>query len=688
MSPRGSRPARERIDALRALIRHHDYRYHVLDDPEISDAGYDALFDELVALEAGHPELASPDSPTQRVGATPQSAFAAVRHEVAMLSLDKCTTTRELEDWVARCRKELGDEPFAFVGEPKIDGVAVTLRYEAGQLALAATRGDGQTGEDITANVRTIRSVPLRLTGDGIPDVLEVRGEIYMPIADFEAWNERALIDGRKPMVNPRNGAAGSLRQLDPRITADRPLRMFCYGIGRVVGKWRPESQWDVLAGLAAWGLRVNRERRQLADVAACEVWLADLLQRRGELGYAIDGAVLKIDRLDQQQRLGAVTRKPRWAMAFKYAAEEATTKLNAVEFQVGRTGAVTPVARLDPVFVGGVNVSNATLHNMDEIARLDLHIGDTVLIRRAGDVIPQVMAVIPAERPANARPVAAPTQCPACGSPIVRGTDEAVSRCSAGPLACPAQLKEGLRHFASRLALDIEGLGDKLIEQLIDKGLVREPADLFRLDAAQLTALDRMGERSAANVLAALERSKRTTFARFIYALGIREVGEATAQALAQHFGTLEALEAAGPAELEQVPDVGPVVAGKLHAYFQNPERRAAIADLRAAGVSFPAAERPARGAGPLDGQTWVLTGTLEAMPRDDAKELLRRLGATVTDSVSRKTTQVVAGPGAGSKLDKANSLGVPVMDEAGLLALLAENGVHVDSGTAPDGG
>jgi len=661
-----------RIEALRARIRHHDHRYHVLDDPEISDADYDALFDELVALEAAHPESVTPDSPTQRVGAAPQSEFATVRHAVPMLSLDKCTSNAELEDWAQRCRNLLGGEPFQFTCEPKIDGVAVTLRYERGRLALAATRGDGQTGEDITANVRTVGAVPLRLDGPQVPVVLEVRGEIYMPLADFEAYNQRARAEGQKTLVNPRNGAAGSLRQLDPRLTAQRPLTMFCYGIGQVTEDWQPESQMGVLDQLRGWGLRVNPEIRLQDDLAQCELWLAGLLERRAHLGYAIDGAVIKVNALDQQRRLGAVTRKPRWAMAFKYPAEEATTRVIAVDFQVGRTGAVTPVARLDPVFVGGVTVSNATLHNMDEIARLDLYLGDTVLVRRAGDVIPQIMAVVSANRRADATPVVAPERCPACGSAIVRPEDEAVARCSAGPLDCPAQLKEGLRHFASRLALDIEGLGDKLIEQLVDRGLVREPADLFRLGSEQLAGLDRMAERSAAKLLGALERSKVTTLPRFIYALGIREVGEATAQALARHFGNLQALAAADLEALEQVPDVGPVVAGQLHGYFSDPARRVAVDDLLAVGVHWPT---PLRGdvVGPLAGQVWVLTGTLETMPRDEARDRLRRLGAKVVDSVSRNTTQVVAGPGAGSKLEKAQKLGIPVLDEAQLLALLA---------------
>lgn len=667
---------RERAEALRARIRHHNYRYYVLDDPEIADAEYDALYDELVALEAEYPDLVTVDSPTQRIGGEPLTQFASVEHQVPMLSLDKCTTTRELEDWLARCRSRLDHQgPLELTCEPKIDGVAVSLRYEGGRLVLGATRGDGQTGEDITANVRTLRAVPLLVEHADLPAVIEVRGEIYLPQADFQAYNARARETGGRTLVNPRNGAAGSLRQLDPRVTASRPLTMFCYGIGRIEGDWQPQTQMEVLERLQRWGFRVNPEVRLVDDTAGAEAYIDDLLQRRARLGYDIDGVVIKVDRLDLQRRLGTITRRPRWAMAFKYPAEEATTQVQAVEFQVGRTGAVTPVARLEPVFVGGVTVSNATLHNMDEVARLDLHVGDTVMVRRAGDVIPQVTAVIAARRPADAAPVALPPACPSCGSPIVRAPGEAVARCSAGPRTCPAQRKESLRHFASRLALDIEGLGDKLVEQLVEGDLVREPADLFRLSRDTLAGLDRMGDKSAENLLKALERAKETTLARFIYALGIREVGEATAQNLARHFGSLEALMAASVEDLEAVADVGPVVAGHVHGYFADPERREAIDDLRAVGVRWPAPT--GGGPAPLVGQTWVLTGSLEAMSRDEARERLQQLGAKVAGSVSGKTSVVVAGPGAGSKLDKAQALGVTVIDEAAFLDLLAQHGL-----------
>jgi DNA ligase (NAD+) len=665
----------QRIEELRALIRYHNHRYHVLDAPEIADAEYDALYDELVALERDHPELVAADSPTQRVGDEPVAAFAPVRHEIPMLSLDKCASREELEAWADRCRARLGPaEPLEFTCEPKIDGVAVTLVYEGGRLARGATRGDGVTGEDITSNVRTIGAVPLRLDADDLPQLLEVRGEVYMPLRDFEAFNARARAEGRRPLVNPRNGAAGSLRQLDPRLTASRPLTMFCYGIGQVVGGFQPTTQFEVLERLRKWGFRINPETRLVPDLAACQRYLDDLLARRNRLGYDIDGVVIKVNSLDQQQRLGTLTRRPRWAMAFKYPAEEATTQVRAVEFQVGRTGAVTPVARLEPVFVGGVTVSNATLHNMDEIERLDLRIGDTVMIRRAGDVIPQIMAVIEGRRPAGAAAVRFPKRCPSCGSPIVRTAEEAVARCSAAPGECPAQVKEGLKHFASRLAMDIEGLGDKLVEQLVDRGLVHEPADLFRLDRESLVGLERMGPKSADKLLAALERAKETTFARLIFALGIREVGEATAQALAAHFGSLDALMDADPERLEQVPDVGPVVAGHVHRYFSDPARRRALEDLCQAGVTWPASAGREAGPGPLDGETWVLTGTLESMTRDDARERLQQLGARVAGAVSRNTTRVVAGPGAGSKLDRAQTLGIPILDEAEFLKRLAE--------------
>jgi DNA ligase (NAD+) len=670
-----------RIDELRNLVRYHNHRYHVLDSPEIADAEYDALYDELTALEGANPDLIVDDSPTQRVGGAPLGEFRSVTHEVPMLSLNKCTTHQELADWIERCRGRLEpDEALHFACEPKIDGVAVALVYEAGRLALAATRGDGQSGEDITANVRTIGSVPLRLnaTEFAVPARVEVRGEIYLPIADFNAFNEQARQRGDKSLVNPRNGAAGSLRQLDPGVTAGRPLTMYCYSIGWVQGDWQPQAHMQALERLRGWGFRTNPDVAEAEDLDSCNRYADQLLARRDQLGYDIDGAVIKVNSLDQQRRLGAVTRKPRWAIAFKYPAEEATTRLLEVEFQVGRTGAITPVARLEPVFVGGVTVSNATLHNMDEVTRLGVRIGDTVMIRRAGDVIPQVVTVIKAKRPKRALKVKLPKACPSCGSPIVHVDDEAVARCSGGPAFCPAQRKEGLRHFASRLALDIEGLGDKLIEQFVEKDQVRIAADLFSLERDELIELERMGAKSADNLLAALQVSKSTTLARFIYALGIREVGEATAQSLARHFGDIGNLQEASLEVLEEVADVGPIVAGNIRCFFDDDENRQAVERLVAAGVHWESVEPAARAKPlPLAGQTWVLTGTLETLARDIAKARLTALGAKVAGSVSKKTQQVVAGPGAGSKLAKAEELGVPVMDEAALLEVFNEHEV-----------
>lgn len=662
-----------RLEALRTQLDHHNYCYHVLDAPEIADAEFDALFDELIALEAAHPALITPESPSQRVGAAPLAEFAAVTHEVAMLSLEKTATPTELEDWANRCRTRLGEESMAFCCEPKIDGVAVALVYADGQLALAATRGDGQTGEDITANVRTIGAVPLRLRGDGIPPRFEVRGEIYIAKRDFAAFNERARERGERTLVNPRNGAAGSLRQLDPKLTASRPLTMYCYSLGWIEGDWRPQTQMEALERLAAWGLRTNPEAKLAADLDACQAYIDDIARRRESLAYDIDGVVVKVNALDQQRRLGAMTRKPRWAVAYKYPAEEATTEVLGVEFQVGRTGAITPVAKLAPVFVGGVTVSNATLHNMDEVARLGLRIGDRVMVRRAGDVIPQVASVIVEQRPEGAPAIELPESCPACGSPVARPEGEAVARCSAAPTLCPAQRKEGLRHFASRLAMDIEGLGEKLIDQFVENGLVRTPADLYRLEGECLSELPRVGEKSAQNLLDALQASKSTTLARFIYALGIREVGEATAQSLANHFGGLDALRDATPEVLEVVPDVGPIVAEKIAAYFDNPDNARAVDELVEVGIAWPAIEAVADSL-PLAGQTWVLTGSLEQMSRNEAKQKLTDLGAKVAGSVSGKTAQVVAGPGAGSKLVKAEQLEVPVMDEAGFMELLSD--------------
>lgn len=665
----------DRVAQLRQQLNHHLHRYHVLDAPEIADAEYDALFDELVAIETQYPALYSDASPTQRVGAPALEQFEKVQHARPMLSLDKATTPEELEQWMQRCRSRLAaDDELSFTCEPKIDGVAVALIYEQGELTLAATRGDGNEGENISANVRTIGSIPLKLQGD-VPPKLEVRGEIYIPLEQFDRFNAAALSRGEKPMVNPRNGAAGSLRQLDSKITAARPLTMYCYSLGGSEGDWQPESQQQVLETFAQWGLRTNPALELVADLGQCLDYIQRLEARRDALGYEIDGVVIKVNSLRQQQVLGAVTRKPRWAIAYKFAAQEATSVVEQVDFQVGRTGAITPVARLQPTFVGGVTVTNATLHNMDEIARLDLHIGDRVMIRRAGDVIPQVASVITSQRPADAKPVQGPLNCPSCGSTIAHLDDEVVARCSASRDHCPAQRKEGLKHFVSRLALDVDGLGDKLIDQLVDSGLVQNAADLFALTAEQLVSLERMGQKSADNLLAALQAAKQTTLPRLIYGLGIREVGEATAAGLARHFGDIQPLVNADLPALEEVPDVGPVVARSIVEFFADPEQRGLVDALQNAGVRWPVMAVASAAALPLMGQTWVLTGTLETLSRNDAKQRLMALGAKVAGSVSAKTSVVVAGPGAGSKLDKAQSLGIEVQTEAQLLALLESN-------------
>ena len=675
---------KQRVVELQEQLSHHLHLYHVLDAPEISDGQYDALFDELLKLESLYPDLATPDSPTQRVGGAPLPHFDKVTHTVPMLSLDKCTDAQELEDWIKRCEGLVDDtQRLAFTCEPKIDGVAVALVYEQGQLVLASTRGDGQTGEDITANVRTIASIPLKLRpspdAPPIPARFEARGEIYMSQDAFDAFNRDALANDQKPLINPRNGAAGSLRQLDPKMTATRPLTWFCYSLGWVEGDdWQPASHSEVIRTFEQWGLRVNPRMDQAPDLPACLAYIEQIRQARASLGYEIDGVVIKVDALDQQQELGAVTRRPRWAIAFKYPSEEAVTVVEGVEFQVGRTGAVTPVARLNPVFVGGVTVSNATLHNMDEVARLDLHVGDTVMIRRAGDVIPQVTAVLSEKRPSGAASIQLPENCPSCGSQVVRVEDEAVARCSNSAHRCPAQRKEGLRHFASRLALDIDGLGDKILEQMVDLELVESAADLFDLTLEQVAGLERMAEKSASNLLAALETSKQTTLARFIYSLGIREVGEATAASLARHFGNLDNLMQADREALENVEDVGPIVASRIHDYFGNADNLAVVTRLIQAGVTWEDVE-VSGDAMPLAGQTWVLTGTLEQLKRNDAKAHLVALGAKVAGSVSKNTDQVVAGPGAGSKLTKAQELGVAVMDEAAFVIFLNEQGISL---------
>jgi DNA ligase (NAD+) len=667
---------RARAAWLREQLNWHGYRYYVLDDPEIPDAEYDRLFRELRELETAHPELIAADSPTQRVGGQPLEAFMPVRHRVPMRSIRTETDTGPggARAFDAQVRRELGlgedAAPIEYACELKFDGLAVSLRYEGGVLVQAATRGDGETGEEVTQNVRTIQAVPLRLRGVA-PPVLEVRGEVYMSRPDFERYNARQRAAGLPTLVNPRNGAAGSIRQLDPNLAAKRPLSFFAYGLGEARGWELPATQSALLDALAAWGLPVCGERTVARGADELTAFHRAIAEKRDALPFDIDGVVYKVNRLDWQQRLGFRTREPRWAVAHKFPAQEELTVVEAIEVQVGRTGAITPVARLKPVFVGGVTVTNATLHNADEVARKDVRVGDTVIVRRAGDVIPEVARVVLEQRPADAQAFAMPATCPVCGSRVVRLEGEATARCIGG-LYCRAQRQEAIRHFASRRALDIEGLGDKLVEQLVERDLVRNPADLYGLDAATLAGLERMGAKSAAKLVEALERGKTTTLARFLYALGIREVGEATALTLAGYFGTLEALMTAEEERLRQAPDIGPVVAAAIRAFFQEPHNQGVIARLRAAGVRWPEAEVERAVEQPLAGKTFVLTGTLESLTRDEASDRLRALGARVSGSVSKKTSYVVAGREAGSKLDKARELGVTVVDEAGLRALL----------------
>ncbi len=667
---------RARVAALREALTEHNHKYYVLDEPAIPDVEYDRLFQELLALEQQHPELRSEDSPTQRVGGEALSAFEEVEHVVPMLSLDNVFDAEALRDFEQRIKTRLGsDEPIVFACEPKLDGIAVSLLYQNGVLLRAATRGDGQRGENITHNVKTIASVPLRLRGSGWPDELEVRGEIYMPRAGFEAMNEAARAKDEKVFVNPRNAAAGSLRQLDSKITASRPLELGVYSVA-LRGDVSPHDHHsENLAALADWGFRVSAELQTVTGAEGCLEYYEYLLKKRDQLAYDIDGIVFKVDDIALQRKLGFVSRAPRWAIAHKFPAQEEITLLKDVEFQVGRTGAITPVARLEPVFVGGVTVSNATLHNYDEIQRLDARIGDTVIVRRAGDVIPQVVQVVLERRPADAKPIVMPTTCPVCGSEAERAEGEAVTRCTAG-LICGAQRSEAIKHFASRKAMDIEGLGDKLVEVLVEKEFIKHPGDLFSLDLDTLSGLERMGQKSAQNLLDALEKSKVTTLQRFVYSLGIREVGEATALNLAQHFGTLDAIMNASQEALLEVSDVGPIVASHIEHFFAEAHNCEVIEALMAAGVHWPDIEVKDPSELPLAGQTWVVTGTLESMTRDEAKARLQALGAKVAGSVSAKTHCVVAGPGAGSKLAKAEKLGVETIGEDEFLKRMDQNG------------
>ena len=665
------RSARARAEELRRLLDHHGHLYYVLDTPEISDAEYDALLRELERLERDHPELITADSPTQRVGAAPLTAFAQVRHRLAMLSLANAFKDEEVEAFDRRVRETLDMRTIAYACEPKFDGLAVSLVYEDGRFIQGATRGDGNVGEDVSANLRTIRAIPLTLALPRPPRRLEVRGEVLMLKAAFAQLNARQLERGDKMFVNARNAAAGSLRQLDPRMTAARPLTFFAYGMGACEGWEAPAEHSRLLDYLEAQKFRVSAERRTVTGAAGLLAYYRDIGERRSRLAYDIDGVVYKVNALALQAALGFVSRAPRFAIAHKFPAEEAVTRVQAIDVSVGRTGAITPVARLEPVFVGGVTVTHATLHNEEEVLRKDVRAGDTVIVRRAGDVIPEVVRVLPEHRPPVTEVFRMPKECPACGSMAFRAADEAVTRCSGG-LICPAQRKQALLHFASRRALDIEGLGEKLVDQLVEAGLVATPADLYRLSVERLAQLERMGEKSAANLHAAVRQSRNTTLPRLIYALGIRNVGEATARDLARHFGSLDRLIAADQDELQHVTDVGPVVAGSIAAFFREPHNREVLSALRAAGVTWSEEMPKARGAGQLAGKTFVLTGTLAGMTRDEAREHIQARGGRVSGSVSKKTDYVVAGAEPGSKYDKAVGLKVAILDEAGLRRLL----------------
>lgn len=659
------------INTLRKALRQYEYEYHVLDNPTVPDSEYDRLFHQLKVLELEHPELVRPDSPTQRVGAKPLSGFSQIHHEIPMLSLDNAFSDEEFYAFVKRIEDRLIVLPplLTFCCEPKLDGLAVSILYVNGVLTQAATRGDGATGEDITANIRTIRNIPLQLLTDNPPARLEVRGEVFMPHAGFERLNEQALEHGEKTFANPRNAAAGSLRQLDPNITSKRPLVLNAYGIGIAEGVDLPSTHYDRLQWLKSIGIPVNPEICLCNGTDEVLAFYRDIQNKRSSLGYDIDGTVLKINEIALQNELGFISKAPRWAIAYKFPAQEELTVLNDVEFQVGRTGAITPVAKLEPVFVAGVTVSNATLHNGDEIARLDIAIGDTVVIRRAGDVIPQIIGVLHERRPSYAKSIIFPTNCPVCDSQIIRIEGEAVARCTGG-LFCAAQRKEALKHFVSRKAMDIDGVGGKLIEQLVDRELIHTPADLFKLDLTTLIRLERMGPKSAENALNSLEKAKNTTLARFIFALGIREVGEATALNLANHFKTLDALKSANLEQLQEVQDVGAVVANRIYVFWREAHNVAVVDDLIAQGVHWETVEVKEAGENLFKGKTVVLTGTLMQMGRNEAKALLQQLGAKVSGSVSSKTDFVIAGDAAGSKLTKAQELGVAVLTEEEFLS------------------
>ncbi|WP_318438495.1 NAD-dependent DNA ligase LigA [Photobacterium leiognathi] len=665
----------QELFTLREQLDYHGHRYYVEDNPEIPDAEYDRMMQQLLKIEADHPEWVTVDSPSQRVGGTALEGFTQVKHEIAMLSLDNAFNDDDLRAFQKRLqdRLHLGSE-LSYCCEPKLDGLAVSLMYENGVLVQAATRGDGATGENITHNVRTIRAIPLKLQGTDWPARLEVRGEVFMPKKGFEALNEKALKKGEKTFANPRNAAAGSLRQLDPKITATRPLSFYAYAVGVVEGRELAETQYERLCQLKAWGLPMCPEIRKVDSIEEVIAYHQSIGEKRQSLGYEIDGVVIKVDDIDTQQQLGFVARAPRWAIAYKFPAQEEMTVLNNVEFQVGRTGAITPVAKLEPVFVGGVTVSNATLHNADEVERLGVMIGDTVIIRRAGDVIPQIASVVESRRPESAQAIVFPSECPVCQSKIERIEGEAVARCTGG-LFCQAQRKEALKHFVSRKALDVDGCGEKVIEQLVDREMVATPADLFKFSAGEVTVLERMGPKSAQKLVDALKASKLTTLPRFIYSLGIREVGEATAANLANYFETLEAISQATKEQLIEVPDVGDVVAAHIFNFFREEHNMAVVKDLQEVGIHWPEIEKPEEGIElPLEGKTVVLTGSLSQLTRSDAKAALQKLGAKVTGSVSKKTDLLVAGEAAGSKLAKAQELDIEIWDEQKLVDLMSK--------------
>lgn len=658
-----------RKDELCGLINKFNYQYHTIDNPEVSDSEYDRLFRELKQIENNYPALLTLDSPTQRVGGQVLDKFSQVSHSLPMLSLDNMFNEADLKAFDKRVKDWLNSENTpTYVAEPKLDGLAISLRYEQGILVQAATRGDGSVGEDVTVNTRTISSIPLKLIGSGIPEVIEIRGEIFIPKLGFESLNKQQIADGKKPFVNPRNAAAGSLRQLDSRITANRPLEIYCYGLGEIKGLAEmPESHSAAMSMIEKWGCRISPELQKVSSIKACEAYIKQIGERRDTLAYDIDGVVFKVDDLYLQQRLGFVSRAPRWAIAHKFPAQQEMTTVEGIEIQVGRTGALTPVARLNPVFVGGVTVSNATLHNQDEIDRKDIRISDTVIVRRAGDVIPEVVQVVLSKRQENSKPFILPNRCPICDSEAERLEGEVILRCTGG-LYCPAQRKEAIKHFASRKAIDVDGLGDKIIEQLVDKGLVDDPADLFTLKIGQLSTLERMGDKSAENIINAIDLAKKTKFSSFLYSLGIREVGETTARSLAKHFLTLDALKEADEEVLIGIEDVGPIVAHSIVTFFHQPHNQEVIERLLMAGLEWPKEQQQLTNT-VLSGKIVVLTGTLEELSRSEAKEKLLALGAKVAGSVSKNTDYVVAGRDAGSKLTKAEGLGVKVVDESTLI-------------------